>query len=139
MSSENRTYHPKLLIAVHFDELINQIDIKTETLLERHILTDETREKLNNIREKQIEIINELKEMNLVRLTSGKCNEFAYRQKWSHIIDDISLDYTQKIDKIKEELIHFDCVLLENSNLTNGLELWATSWYHSEKNLEFLK
>jgi hypothetical protein len=134
-----QSFHPQMIIVDHFDELINQIDIKTETLLERHILTDETREKLINIREKQIEIINELKEMNLVRLTSGKFNEFAYRQKWSHIIDDISLDYTQKIDKIKEELIHFDCVLLENSNLTNGLELWATSWYHSEKNLEFLK
>jgi hypothetical protein len=65
-----QSFHPQMIIVDHFDELINQIDIKTETLLERHILTDETREKLNNIREKQIEIINELKEMNLVRLTS---------------------------------------------------------------------
>jgi hypothetical protein len=139
MSYHIQSFHPQMIIVDHFDEIINQIDIKTETLLERHILTDETRNKLNKIREKQIEIINELKEMNLVGLTSGIFNEFAYRQKWSHVIDDISLDYKEKLDKIKEESIIFDCVLLENSNLINGLEIWITSWYHNEKNLEFLK
>ena len=38
-----------LLVFDHFDEIINQIDIKTETLLQDQSLTEETRKKLNEI------------------------------------------------------------------------------------------
>jgi len=138
MSSENRTYHPKLLIAVHFDELINQIDIKTETLLENQIFKEETRSELNEIRAKQIEKIQEIKELNLSHLPQT-INEEKFFEKWSHVIDDNSLGFTAKADKIKEELILFDCVLLENPRLKNELELWVTSWFYNAENLEFLK
>jgi len=138
MSSENRTYHPKLLIAVHFDELINQIDIKTETLLENQIFKEETRNELNEIRAKQIEKIQEIKELNLSHLPQT-INEEKFFEKWSHVIDDNSLVFTAKADKIKEELILFDCVLLENPRLKNELELWVTSWFYNAENLEFLK
>jgi hypothetical protein len=55
----------RLMINDHFDEIINQIDIKTETLFQNHFLSEETRNKLNEIREKQIEKIKEIKEVNL--------------------------------------------------------------------------
>ena len=137
MINEIQTFHPRLIVVDHFDELINQIDIKTETLLENQSLKEEMQRSLNEAREKQIEKIKEIKELNLSHLPQ-KFNEFEYGQKWSHVIEDESLEYKQKIDRIKEKLIVYDCVLLENPKLINCLNLWITSWYHNEKNLEFI-
>ncbi len=132
------SFHPRLIIVEHFDELINRIDIKTETLLENRIFTQETRQYLNESREWQIEKIKEIKELNLSHLPP-KINEEKYREKWSHVLDDNTLEYEHKLDRIKEELILFDCVLLETHNLVNGLSLWITSWFYNQKDLEFLK
>jgi len=132
----------------HFDELINQIDIKTETLIEEREKSIKRRKteiegeknisnKINELRETQIEKIKELKESNLRHLKSKEEEEF--RQKWSHVIDSTSLEYRHKMDKIKEDLILEDCVLLEDSYSENGLKLWITSWFHNEKDLNFLK
>ena len=132
------SFHPRLIIVDHFDELINRIDIRTETLLENRIFTQETRQYLNEARERQIEKIKEIKELNLKHLPE-KINEQKYSGKWSHVIGDNTLEYKNKIDRIKEELILFDCVLLETHNLVNGFSLWVTSWFYNQKDLEFLK
>jgi predicted nuclease of restriction endonuclease-like RecB superfamily len=138
-----QSYHPQVIIVDHFDLMINQIDIKTEKLFLDQTLPEETRNKLNDLREKQIKKIDEAKEMNLNHYMSEKGKQLneeeAFREKWSHVIDDTSLEYEHKIDKLKEELILEDCVLLENSNEINGFDLWITSWFHNEKNLQFLK
>jgi hypothetical protein len=141
MSQQTQSFHPQVIIVDHFDKIINQIDIKTETLLENQYLDGETRKELNVVREAQIERINELKELNLSHLPQSINNkeEEEYRHKWSHVIDDTSLQYKHKIDKIKEELILEDCVLWENPNLINDFQLWITSWFYNEKDLEFLK
>ena len=138
MSQQTQSFHSQVIIVDHFDLIINQIDIKTETLLENQSLNGDTRKELNEIRETQIERINELKEFNLSHLPQS-INEEEYKEKWSHVITDTSLKYKHKIDKIKEELILEDCVLWKNSNLINGFQLWITSWFYNEKNLEFLK
>ena len=105
------------IIVDHFDEIINQIDIKTDTLLQEHSLKEETRNKLNEIRGKQIEKIKEIKEINLKLLQ----NE-----------EELELDL--------EKLIHFDCVLLEQTeNNLNGFVLWITSWFHNQNDVEFLR
>ena len=135
MTNQNHCINPRLIIVDHFDELINQIDIQTETLLENQSLSEETRANINEAREEQIEKIKEIKQLNLSHLPQ-KFNEDEFRQKWSHVIDDPSLEYKHKIDKIKEELILYDCVLLENPEI---YILWITSWFHNQKNLEFLK
>jgi hypothetical protein len=122
--------------------LINKIDIKTEILLQDQSLTEERRNELNELREKQIEKIKEIKEINLQYLPLN-INEKEYEEKWSFILNDTSLDYDQKIDQIKDKanLIHFDCVLLEEEkeNNENGFDLWITSWFYNQKSLEFLK
>ena len=138
MTKQTQSFHPQVIIVDHFDNLINQIDIKTETLLENQILPEETRSKLNEIREKQIEKIKEIKELNLSHLPQ-KFNENDFRQKWSHVIDDESLEYIDKIDQIKEELILYDCALMENHRVPTGYDLWVTSWYYNQRNLRFLK
>jgi hypothetical protein len=101
-------------------------------------LSYEARNKLNEARATQIKSIEEIKELNLSRLPPKFCEE-EYSGKWYHVIDDDSLQYKHKIDKIKEELILYDCVLLENPKLINGCNLSITSWYFNEKNLEFLR
>jgi len=138
-----QSFHPQVIIVEHFDLLINQIDIKTEKMFLDQSLQEETRNKLNDLREKQIKKIDEAKEMNLNHFISAKGKrsneEEKFREKWSHVIDDTSLEYEHKIEIIKEELILEDCVLLENPNEINGFDLWITSWFHNEKNLQFLK
>jgi hypothetical protein len=115
MTKQNQ--NRQLMIIDHFDEIINEIDIKTETLLQDQCLTEETRNKLNEIREKQIEKIKELKEINLNLLQNNENEE----------LEDL------------EKLIHFDCVLLEQPKSFNGLLLWITSWFYHKENLEFLR
>ena len=58
-------FNSRLFIVDHFDDIINQIDIKTETLFQDQNLTKETRNKLHEIRDEQIEKIKEIKEINL--------------------------------------------------------------------------
>ena len=139
MAQQNKeNFHPRLIITNHFDALVNQIDIKTETLLESECLTEEHRNELNELRERQIEKIKEIEEANLNRLPQI-IDENEYTLKWSHILDSTSLTYQEKLDRIKEELIKFDCILLDQPNIKNGLDLWVTAWYYNQKNLEFLK
>ena len=116
MSNLKNNFHSHLIIIDHFDDIINQIDIKTETLFQNHFLTDETRNELNQIRDEQIEKINELKEINLNLLQKNEEEE-----------EDI------------EKLIHFDCVLMEPTTTLNGLVLWITSGFYNQQDLEFLK
>ena len=47
MSYSNRNLNSRVKIVDHFDEIINQIDIKTETLFLDQSLKEETRNKLN--------------------------------------------------------------------------------------------
>ena len=103
-------FNSRLMIVDHFDDIINQIDIKTETLFQDKSLTQETRDKLNEIRDKQIEKINEIKEINLSLLQ----NEV-------------------------EEIIHFECVVLEQPKSVNGFVIWITSWFYNEMDLKFLR
>ena len=89
---------------------------------------------LNKIREKQINLIQEVMQLNLNFLSRNE-----YEEKWSQIIDETSLDFQQEIDEIKEKLIQFDCILLEQPNNLNGFHLWITPWYCNNENLKFLK
>jgi hypothetical protein len=135
---QTQSFHPRLLIDDHFDEIINQIDIQTESVLVDQSLQEETKNEINDLREQQIEWIKELKELSLNHLPQ-QFNEDEYRQKWTHVIDDNSLEYKHKIDKIKEELIVYDCVLLKDPNQIICCVLWVTPWFHNQMNLEFLK
>jgi hypothetical protein len=157
MSEQIDNFNPRLIIVNHFDDLINKIDVKTETSLEdievsnkKRKLEDETsyieteaQKEFNEIRERQIEKIKEIEQINLQLLKDNSIKDLE--QKWSNI-----LDFQQKMDQIKEDLIHFDCVFLEQPKRTvwknqtfleesNPFILWITSWYYNKKDLEFIK
>ena len=139
MSNQHKSFHPRLIITDHFDGMINHIDVITETLLVDKSFTEEKRNELNEMREKQIEKLKEIEKLNLSRLPQ-EIDEDEYRQKWLHILEDKSLDYYQKLDLIKKELILIDCILFEQpKNLINGLDLLVLSWYYDAENFDFLE
>jgi len=138
--------NPRVIVNDHFDNIINKIDVKTETLLEGIALKQtlqveqvKLQIELNEIREKQIETIQEIKKINLSNLPEYTNDDENYKVEMSHILEDHSLDYEHKVDLLKETFIFCDCVLLEHPALKNGLALWITSWFYDLKSLEFLK
>ena len=141
MAKRDESYHPRLIIVNHFDALINRIDVKTEELLQEAIQNESNNSKrindLNELREKQIEKIKQVKELNMKLFEHF--NEDVYEIEWSELINYSSIDYEQKTDRIKEKIISIDCVLLEESKVMNGFDLWITNWFYNLKNLEILK
>ena len=141
MTKRDESYHPRLLIDRHFDALINRIDVRTEELFQ-DLVKSETSSKekyndLNDLRGKQIKEIEQIKEINLKSFEHF--NEEEFQKKWLELINDNSIKYEQKIDRIKEEIIFVDCVLLEERKVMNGLNLWITNWFHNDKHLKILK
>ena len=57
---ENQTFHPKLIISEHFDEIKNQIDIQTETLLCDKNLCEADYKILNDLRHRQLETLEQV-------------------------------------------------------------------------------
>ena len=136
MSNQNESFHPLLIITDHFDFILNKIDIKTETLLLDQSLAKERVNELNKSRQEQI---NKVKEIEKINLDRQEFNLNDYEQKWSILICDPLVKFGQKIDKIKQEIISIDCVLLEQPTTVNGLNLWITSEFQNKKDLEFLR
>jgi hypothetical protein len=136
-NAHNENFHPRLIIAEHFDRIENQIDIATETLLQNQSLSSEKQNVLNRLRAKKLERINECKDMNLKEF--DVFDEEEYVKKWSAIMHDTLLNFKQKCDRIMEDIIKYDCILLETPAVPNGLILWLTPWFLNQKNLDFLK
>ena len=131
MSNSNQSFNPRLIINDHFDLIINKIDIQTETLLLNQSLSKEKINELNKTRQEQIDKVREIEKFN-----QSEFNLLEYEEKWSTLIDDQSLTFEQKIEKIKQELIAADCILLEQAKCINGYYLWVTSEFHNKNDLE---
>ena len=116
--NKNKSFHPKLIICDHFDEIKNQIDIKTETLLQKQSLTDNERNALNSIRNEHLEKIEQTQAKSLSKV---QFDEDDYKLKWSHVLDDGALTLEDKFEIVKEELIYEDCVLIEDMNFISGI------------------
>ena len=132
----NQSYHPKVIVNDHFDNIINQIDIKTESLLENQSLSDEKIDELNILRENQVDLIKEIKNFNLKNV---KFDEKSFQKEWSYILDDASFDYKLKVEKIKYKLIFIDCILVNDTSVQSGISLWVTNWFCDSENLKFIK
>lgn len=132
-----QTFHPSLIVNDHFQEIINQIDINTESLLDNKALKADGITELNTLRDTQITKIKEIHEINVKRLPVF--NEDEYVKTWSYVFNDSKLDYYQKLEIIKESLISLDCVLIEDFSLANNLSLWIMPCFYNKQDLEFLK
>ena len=137
---QHKSFNPKVIIVDHFDEVKNQIDIRTETILheKRNIISENRQQFLNKLRQTFLDRIDQVKEKNFSLFTSYN-DEEAFKKKWSHVIESDQLEYEQKIESLKEDLISFDCIVISDEKCALGVELWITPWYFSEKSLELLR
>ncbi len=137
---KHKSFNPKVIIVDHFDDVTNQIDIRTETILheKRDILSENRRQFLNKLRQMFLDKIDQVKEKNLSLFTSN-IDEEAFKTKWSHVIESDQLDYEQKIEKLKDDLISFDCIVISDDKCALGVALWITPWYFNEKSLGILR
>jgi len=128
--------HPCVIVCDHFDRIKNTIDIKIESLLADKNLSDDMINVLNALRQDQIAKINEIQEINLSNI---KFDEDQYKHEWKHVLNDISLDYNQKVEIIKEKLISYDCFVVEEPKTKFKMSLFITPWFNHQTSLEFIK
>ena len=101
------------LIVDHFDGIRNQIDIHIETLLGDNGLNKKDRKSLNDIREKQLEKIDEFQHASLSQLNT--LGEPAFEREFAQLINDSSLNYDQKKERVLSRFIFNDLIMIENS------------------------
>jgi hypothetical protein len=137
---KHKSFNPKVIIVDHFDEVKNQIDIRTETILheKRNILSENRQQCLNELRQTFLDKIDQVKEKNLSLFTLYN-DEEAFNLKWSHVIESDQLKYEHKIESLKEDLISFDCIVISDEKCALGVALWITPWYFNEKSLGILR
>jgi hypothetical protein len=137
---QHKSFNPKLIIVDHFDDVKNQIDIRTETILHEksHILSQKRQQFFNKLRQTFLDKIDQVKEKNLSTFTLYN-DEEAFNLKLNHVIESDQLEYEHKIEKLKEDLISFDCVVISDEKCALGVSLWITPWYFNEKSLGILR
>ena len=101
----------KFLIVDHFDGIRNQIDIHIETLLGDNGLNKKDRKSLNDIREKQLEKIDEFQHASLSQLNT--LGEPAFEREFAQLINDSSLNYDQKKERVLSRFILNDLILIK--------------------------
>ena len=137
---KHKSFNPKVIIVDHFDEVKNQIDIRTETIFHEksHILNENRRQFLNKLRQSFLDKIDQVKGKSLSKCASYN-DEEAFNLKWSHVIESDQLEYEQKIESLKEDLISFDCIVVSDEKCALDVALWITPWYFNEQSLGILR
>ena len=137
---KHKSFNPKVIIEDHFDEVKNQIDIRTETILHEksHILSQNRKQFLNKLRQTLLVRIDQVKEKNFSLFTLYN-DEEAFNLKWSHVIESDQFEYEHKIEKLKEDLISFDCIVISDEKCAMNVALWITPWYFNDKILGILR
>jgi hypothetical protein len=137
---QHKSFNPKVIIEDHFDDVKNQIDIRTETILheKRNILSENRQQFLNKLRQTFLDKIDQVKEKNLSLFTSYN-DEELFKLKWNHVIESDQLEYEQKIQSLKEDLISVDCIVISDEKCALDVALWITPWYFNEKSLGILR
>jgi hypothetical protein len=131
-----KSFHPKLIVCDHFDNLMNKIDIKTEQILEFNY-SKSHENKLNALRKEQINVLEQIKVENLTLIEN--INNENFMQKLNFLIDNDNIQDEDKLNTLKRDVIRIDCLLLDDNNYENGYSIWITNLYYSKNHLDFLQ
>ncbi len=135
MPNTIESYNARFIIADHFDLIINLIDQITEEILcnckEQNCI-----DLINKLREEQILKIELLKSENL---KNTEQIQSSFEEKWEKLIKEKSIDYNQKLEIFKRDLIRQDCVIVEDSKYIIGHTIWITKWFNDKKMADFLR
>ena len=91
---------------------------------------------MNDLRQLQINKLNEIKELNLAK---NSFTEESFEAKWTDLIYNDSIEYEAKMDLVKHDLIVIDCVLVDDMTSKSKLALWIFRWFNTAIHLECLK
>ena len=140
----------KYLIVDHFDSIKNQIDINIETLLDqaclgelgkilkmKRIENNEDRKSLNDIREKQLEKIDEFQQESLSQLNTLSQKDFD--TVFAQLLNNSSLNSDHKIERVLSCFILNDLILIENPVTTSKQILCSFPGYLNRINEELTK
>ena len=108
-----------------------------ESLLEKENLDDGEKTALNEIRQEQVDKIEEVKLVNMTQNLEIVFNQF--KNKNVNLFNDSSLNESQKTDLIKESLIKKDCILVKDNELKSKLGVLVTDSFINSKVVEFLE
>ena len=123
-----------LIVDEHFSEKIHKLDIHVEQLLCNEQKSENDSKEINELRQKQIEQIEIIKDFNLKQIEH--CHEILM-EKWKNLNDESLI--ADKLEALKNDLILRDCVLMENKFIKSGMCLWIFGWHLNEKQLDFLR
>jgi hypothetical protein len=137
---KHKSFNPKVIIVEHFDDVKNQIDIRTETILHEksHILSENRRQFLHKMRQTFLDRIDQVKEKHLSKFASIN-DEEAFNLKWKYVIESDLFKYEETIESLKDDLISLDCIVISDEKCAMGVSLWVTPWYFNEKSLGILR
>ena len=114
------TYNPRLIIDEHFLAIIRRIDVRTEKLIMDTLPNEKELTELNDLRQFQINKLNEIKELTLAK---NSFTEESFEAKWTDLIYNDSIEYEAKMDLVKHDLIVIDCVLVDDMTSKSKLTL----------------
>ena len=133
MQSRLETYNVNLIIADHYDKIINRIDIHTEKLIIN--LNEDTKiQAINDERRELIQRITQIKEQTL---TANANTQESFDLKWAELISDTSVAYAYKLDVFKSDLIRTDCVIMKDLKFLSEISTWLMPCYMRERDLAF--
>ena len=135
-------YNLNLIISLHFDDLIQKVDIITENLLAFIIKTSKDENsiretnQINDQRNSLIEKIIEVREFKLISIVGVQS---LFERKWKLTIENSSISDESKIDLFKSDFIKMDCFLREDSGFVLGLSMWITNKYIGTRDKTFFE
>ena len=153
----NNLDHPKLWIVDYYDSMINEIDVRCETIfsmvIKQHLENEEDgreneiQTNLNGIRARFIQEITAVQESNLLQYEK---NSVEIYKKFEQI-SQIENDHVQSvmIDELKRTIFsrdycflitnHLDLMMHTHRSTRLGLKLVVCDWYLDENQVEYLR
>ena len=129
-------YNPRIIIDDHFKEIINELDIRIETLLEENGQSND--KEINEIRKKQIKELEDIRDSHISTWPEDFDRQ-KYELEWAELFDDTSLTPGEKIEKLKESIIKTDAILMKDKHLITKTCLCVMPFFVNEFNLKFAK
>ena len=131
----------RLMTSLHFDKIINGIDVSAETLIADPHLDESAKAKICQIRE---EFIDTIKNIETLNLNNFKSDPTSYTNKMFQLLKQMN-DGVFESDHLIELLLKKNCFFIEYKYLKNNKSkhligiLVLVDWYLTAKKLQSFK
>ena len=130
-----QSYNARYIIGDHFDNLINEIDKRTETF----ILKSTDQDEIDSVNSSRAELIRKIESLKEECLSNNVDIQEEFEQSWDLLIDDKRIKYETKLDLFKRDLLKLDCLVVDDATFKIGCSLWITPWFNTKRKIDFLR